>query len=41
MPDDIQRYHILWKSVIGQAVIDATSICKRTQSLVEKQKAIS
>ncbi|MDG7053636.1 MAG: hypothetical protein LKM45_07295 [Wolbachia endosymbiont of Alcedoecus sp.] len=41
MPDDIQRYHILWKSVIGQAVIDATSNCKKTQSLVEKQKAIS
>ncbi|WP_250296325.1 hypothetical protein [Wolbachia endosymbiont of Oedothorax gibbosus] len=39
--DDIQRYCILWKSVIVQATIDATSNCKKTESLVEKRKAIS
>ncbi|NSM56242.1 hypothetical protein HET73_01010 [Wolbachia endosymbiont of Atemnus politus] len=39
--DDIQRYCILWKSVIAQAVIDVTSNCKKTESLVEKRKAIS
>ncbi|WP_341812743.1 hypothetical protein [Wolbachia endosymbiont (group A) of Eristalinus aeneus] len=39
--DDIQRYYLLWKSVIAQAMIDAASNCKKTESLVEKRKAIS
>lgn len=39
--DDIQRYCILWQSVISQAMIDAASNCKKTESLVEKRKAIS
>ncbi|AZU37334.1 hypothetical protein BBB02_01835 [Wolbachia endosymbiont of Bemisia tabaci] len=39
--DDIQRYYILWQSVISQAMIDAASNCKKTESLVEKRKAIS
>lgn len=39
--DDIQRYYLLWKSVIAQAMIDAASHCKKTESLVEKCKAIS
>jgi hypothetical protein len=33
--DDIQRYYLLWKSVIAQAMIDAASHCKKTESLVE------
>ncbi|APR98775.1 hypothetical protein [Wolbachia endosymbiont of Folsomia candida] len=39
--DDIQRYYILWKSVIAQAMIDSASNCKKTGSVVEKRKAIS
>jgi hypothetical protein len=39
--DDIQRYYLLWKSVIAQAMTDAASHCKKTESLVEKRKAIS
>ncbi|MDM8335092.1 hypothetical protein [Wolbachia pipientis] len=41
MSDDIQRYYMLWKSVIAQAMIDTASNCKKTESLVEKCKAIS
>ena len=39
--DEIQKYHLLWKSVISQAFIDAVSNCKKTENLVAKSKAIS
>ncbi|OCA06883.1 hypothetical protein [Wolbachia endosymbiont of Trichogramma pretiosum] len=39
--DDIKRYCILWQSVISQAMLDEASNCKKTESLVEKRKAIS
>ncbi|MFL3876950.1 hypothetical protein [Wolbachia endosymbiont of Trichogramma kaykai] len=31
--DDIQRYCILWQSVISQAMIDAASNCKKNRKL--------
>ena len=39
--NEVQKYHLLWKSVISQAMIDAISNGKKTESLVEKRKAIS
>lgn len=39
--DDIEMYYLLRKSVITQAMTDAASNCKKTESLVEKRKAIS
>ncbi|MDN5248292.1 MAG: hypothetical protein QWI36_04115 [Wolbachia endosymbiont of Tyrophagus putrescentiae] len=39
--DEIQKYHLLWKSVISQAIADATSNGKKTESIVAKRKAIS
>lgn len=39
--DKIQKYDFLWKSVLSQAVIDAVSNCKKTESIVEKHRAIA
>ncbi len=34
--DDIQRYYLLWKSVIAQAMTDAASHCKKNRKLSRK-----
>lgn len=39
--EDIERYCLLWKSVIAQAMTDSASNCKKTESVVAKRRAIS
>lgn len=38
--DGIQKHPLLWKAVISQAITDAVSNCKKTESIVEKHRAI-
>lgn len=37
----LQRNQALWRAVILQAILDATSTAKRSENVVEKQKALN